>query len=143
MRYWELMWLALGGIRRTPLRVTLTAFGVTIATGALVSMVGFALGVQARVEEPFQKMELLNRIDVSVKKPAEGEPSPPILDDAALQRIAGLSGVVVAYPEWHLAEVEVRRDVYSTKAAADSLPHGAGSLRWVRDTIVAGRFFHS
>jgi putative ABC transport system permease protein len=143
MRYWELMCLALGGIRRTPLRVTLTAFGVTIATGALVSMVGFALGVQARVEEPFQKLELLNRIDVSVKKSAEGEPPPPVLDDAAVQRIAALSGVVVAYPEWRLAEVEVRREERSAKAAADTLPHAAGSLRFVRDTIVAGRFFRS
>jgi putative ABC transport system permease protein len=143
MRYWELMWLALGGIRRTPLRVTLTAVGVTIATGALVSMVGFALGVQARVEEPFQKLELLNRIDVSVKKPEEGEPPPPNLDDTALQRIAGLSGVVVAYPEWRLPEVEVRREEHSAKAAADTLPHAAGSLRFVRDMIVAGRFFRS
>src|SRR5262249_32818327 len=143
MRYWELMWLALGGIRRTPLRVTLTAVGVTIATGALVSMVGFALGIQARVEEPFQKMELLNRLDVSVAKPVAGEPPPPILDDAALQRIAGLSGVVVVYPEWRLSEVEVRREEHSAKAAADTLPHGAGSLGWVRDMIVAGRFFRS
>jgi putative ABC transport system permease protein len=142
MRYWELMWLALGGIRRTPLRVTLTACGVTIATGALVSMVAFALGVQARVEEPFQKLELLNRIDVSVKKPAEGE-TPPILDDAALQRIAGLSGVVVAYPEWHLPSVEVRREEQSAKVAADTMPHAAGSLRFVREMIVAGRFFRS
>jgi putative ABC transport system permease protein len=143
MRYWELMWLALGGIRRTPRRVTLTACGVTIATGALVSMVGFALGVQARVEEPFQKMELLNRIDVSMTKPAEGEPSPPVLDDAAVQRIAGLSGVVVAYPEWRLAEVEVRLEERSAKAVADTLPRAAGSLRFVRDMIVAGRFFRS
>jgi putative ABC transport system permease protein len=143
MRYWELMWLALGGIRRTPLRVTLTAFGVTIATGALMSMVGFALGVQARVEEPFQKLELLNRIDVSMKKAEEGEPPPPYLDDAAVQRIAAVPGVVVVYPELRLAEVEVRREDHTTKAAADTLPHGAGSLRWVRDTIVAGRFFYS
>jgi putative ABC transport system permease protein len=143
MRYWELMWLALGGIGRTPLRVTLTAFGVTIATGALVSMVGFALGVQARVEEPFQKLELLNRIDVSAKKAVEGEPPPPILDDSALQRIAGLSGVVVAYPEWRLPEVEIRSEEHFAKAAADTLPHAAAGLRFVRDMIVAGRFLRS
>ena len=64
MRLWELFRLALGGVRRTPLRVTLTALGVAIATGALVSMVGFALGIQTRAEEPFQRLELLNRIDV-------------------------------------------------------------------------------
>ena len=44
MRYWELLRLALGSVRRTPLRVILTALGVTIASGSLVCMVAFALG---------------------------------------------------------------------------------------------------
>ena len=73
----ELALLELGNLRRTPLRVCLTAFGIAIATGALVSMVGFALGLQAKVEEPFQKFELLNRIDISpeLPTPVAGEES--------------------------------------------------------------------
>src|SRR6516162_3022161 len=103
-RAWELSLLALGSLRRTPLRVALTSTGIAIATGALVSMVGFALGVQARVEEPFQKMELLNRIDVTPRartndSTAALPPEPAALNEAALGRIAALPGVVLAYPD--------------------------------------------
>ena len=46
MRAWWIMLLALGGLWRRPVRVLLTVLGVTIAAGALFSMVGFALGIQ-------------------------------------------------------------------------------------------------
>src|SRR5467141_1134463 len=122
MRYWELLRLALGSVRRTPLRVILTALGVTISSGSLVCMVAFALGIQARVEEPFQKSELLNRIDVSPKETSPGFGSRPkdrdssegsstpaaVLDDVALGRIQKLSGVALAYPELRVAGIEVR-----------------------------------
>jgi len=65
MRAWMIVRLALGGLRRTPLRVALTSLGVTIASGAIVSMVGFALGLQAQAEAPFEKLGLLNNIEVS------------------------------------------------------------------------------
>src|SRR6266481_6026493 len=106
-RLWELSLLAAGGLSRAPLRAALTSLGVAIATGALVSMVGFALGVQERVEEPFRKMELLNRIDVLAKPPpSKPEPSSgrgessAVLDDAAVARIASLRGVKLAYPDF-------------------------------------------
>jgi putative ABC transport system permease protein len=130
--------LAVGSFRRTPLRVALTAFGVAIATGALVSMVGFALGVQARVEEPFQRMELLNRIDVSTgRRPA------PALDEATVARIAELPGVMLAYPELRLDSVQVLRGEQAREVSAAALPREAGRLRFVNDAVVAGRFFHA
>jgi putative ABC transport system permease protein len=116
--------------------VALTAFGVTIATGALVSMVGFALGLQERAEEPFQKLELVNRIDVSA-----GSGQAAALDEAALTRIAALPGVVLAYPELRLDEVQVHRDSEMRQVAATGLPREAGRLRFVADAVVAGRFF--
>jgi hypothetical protein len=67
MRFWRIIRLALEGLRRTPLRFTLTALGVMIATGALVSMVAFAKGVQARAETPFKLLGLFNNIEVSSK----------------------------------------------------------------------------
>ena len=73
MRWTQLLLLALQGARRTPLRVLLTALGITIASGALVSMVGFALGLQSRIEEPFQQLELFNRIDVRVRADEEND----------------------------------------------------------------------
>jgi putative ABC transport system permease protein len=151
-RNWELVRLALGSLRRTPLRITLTAVGVAIASGALLSMVGFALGVQARVEEPFQKMELVNRIDVTVKRPSttgkeaehqEGlaESSPATLDDAAVGRLAALSGVVQAYPELRLDRVRLETEGHTHVAPAIGLPREADTLRFVNDALVAGRFF--
>jgi putative ABC transport system permease protein len=153
VRYIELLRLALGGIRRTPLRVILTAMGVTIATGSLVCMVAFALGVQARVEEPFQKSELLNRIDVSPKGTFRGfgppaketrsseDKSAAVLDDEALSRIQALVGVALAYPELRLSGVEVRYGNKEEKVSAAGLPVEAGRLPFVQDALVAGRFF--
>jgi len=155
MRLWGLLRLALGGVRRTPLRIILTALGVAIATGSLVCMVAFALGVQARVEEPFQKSELLNRIDVSPKgtfrgfgpRPKEVESSggsstpAAILDDDALGRIQKLPGVALAYPELRLAGVDVRLGDKTEKVSATGLPVEAGQLPFVQDALIAGRFF--
>jgi putative ABC transport system permease protein len=148
----ELLLLALSSLRRTPLRVTLTSVGVAIATGALVSMVGFAFGVQAQVEEPFQKMELVNRIDVRPRR--ESPPSPakpmldlahargsPLLDDQALGRIASLPGVVIAYPDIHLESVQLLHDDKSKTGPAIGLPSQATRLRFVNDSLVAGQFF--
>jgi putative ABC transport system permease protein len=118
-------------------------------------MVAFALGVQARVEEPFQKSELLNRIDVSPKgtfrgfgpRPKEADSSASnstpaaALDDDALGRIQKLPGVALAYPELRLAGVEVRLGDKTEKVSATGLPVEAGRLPFVQDALVAGRFF--
>jgi hypothetical protein len=135
--------------------VALTALGVTIATGSLVCMVAFALGIQARVEEPFQKSELLNRIDVSPKGTFRGvgprnnearsskgnSETSAVLDNDALSRIQALSGVALAYPELRLSGVEVRHGDKLEKVLATGLPAEAASLPFVQDALVAGRFF--
>jgi putative ABC transport system permease protein len=147
----------MGDIRRRPLRVLLTVLGVTIATGALVTMTGFALGVQARVEEPFQKSELLNRIDVSTQRqtgrhssgdaatdPDSKSDHPPLaLDAVALAQIAALPGVALAYPELRLRRVEVTRGNQTQTTSAAGLPREAGRLSFVQDSLLAGRFFES
>jgi putative ABC transport system permease protein len=136
------MVLALAGVRRTPLRVTLTSAGVAIATGALLSMVAFALGVQEQVEAPFHKSELFNRLDVTPIRSAEGgsaEPAP--LDAAALARIKALPGVALAYSEMHLEDLDIRRGESSATTTAAGLPREAGRLRFVADALIAGRFF--
>jgi putative ABC transport system permease protein len=140
------------------LRVLLTALGVTIATGSLVTMVGFALGVQARVEEPFQKSELLNRIDVSTTREtkrhssgnsgagpndSESDRSSPALDAEALKQIAALPGVALAYPELRLGRVEVIRGKQTQITSGAGLPREAGRLSFVHDSLLAGRFFES
>jgi putative ABC transport system permease protein len=122
--------------------------GIAIATGAIVSMVGFALGLQAKVEEPFQKMELLNRIDVlprSTNKDVPGESfeKPPSLDQAAVDQIAALPGVALAYPDFRLEGVEVIHADKRHKASAVGLPAEAAQLAFVRESLLAGRFLAS
>ena len=79
MRTWELLKLALEGIRRTPLRLALTSLGVAIAAGALVAMVAFAEGLHAQVEKPFQELEWMNRIDVFLQRPGARYPPAPVI----------------------------------------------------------------
>jgi putative ABC transport system permease protein len=148
-RAWDLLWLALGGLRQTPLRVALTSLGVAIATGSLVSMVGFALGVQEQVEEPFRRMELFNRIDVMPlppAKPTAGTSVQPenglaVLDSTAVTKFATLPGVVLAYPDFRVDNVEVGRGKVTRKVSAAGLPPEAGRVRFVQESLVAGRFF--
>lgn len=159
MRTWELLRLALGGIRRTPLRVALTVTGVAIATGLWVSLVGFCVGVQRRVEEPLLRLEWFNRLSVTPKKPDPPDkprdpertetPEPrPVLDDAAVERISRLPGVGVAYPDLRLSDVEIvlpglpppppdkPRETW-----AIGLPRESARLRYVHESVSAGRFF--
>jgi putative ABC transport system permease protein len=145
-RFGELCLLALGNLRRRPLRLTLTAMGIAIATGALVSMVGFALGLQAKVEEPFQKMELFNRIDVlpqaGPRQPnASSSAEPPVpLDQDAVDRIASLPRVALVYPDYRLDTIEVTRQEKRIKTSALGLPAEAGEMAFVREYLLAGRF---
>jgi putative ABC transport system permease protein len=53
------------GIGRARLRSSLTAAGIAIGCGALVSMVAFALGLQTQMEAPFKQLGLINDIHVT------------------------------------------------------------------------------
>ena len=140
MRMWKIVLLALGGLRRTPLRVTLTALGVTIAAGALVSMVAFALGVQRQAETPFQALGLLNVIRVTPPK-EEGSTETPILDDAALQEMESLPGVLVAFPDFRLTDVTVTHEQQSKKVTAIGLPRQVPLLTELEGIMIAGEYF--
>jgi putative ABC transport system permease protein len=126
---------------------------VAIATGALVSMVGFALGIQAQVEEPFQRMELVNRIDVHSRRPVSNTFKPssapsatkPLksLDDAALAAIERLPGVLLAYPVIKLESVHVSYASQERTGPVVGLPLEAARLRFVHESLIAGGFFQS
>ncbi len=133
-RQWDLVKLAVEGARRTPLRLGLTAAGVAIATGALVSMVGFALGLQREGEESFRRMEILQRIQVH---PGQGRP----LTDEAIARFARLPHVAAAYPHFRLADIEIGRDGRTERGLAMGLPSEGGGLGYLQGLLVAGRLF--
>jgi putative ABC transport system permease protein len=70
MRTWELFRQALAGAARARLRSTLTALGVAIGCGALVSMIAFASGLQRQIEAPLKRLGMLNDIHV---RPHDGD----------------------------------------------------------------------
>jgi putative ABC transport system permease protein len=137
VRIGKIVWFALGGLGRTPLRAVLTCLGVTIASGALVSMVAFALGLQARVEAPFEKLGLMNNIEVSPKPDGKSDDAPP-LDDDALRRMEALAGVDLAYPDFRVHDVQVSYQGKTESGLAVGLPREAGLLGFMQELLVAG-----
>ena len=167
MRVWMLVRLALGGLRRTRLRVVLTSLGVAIGCGALVSMMAFALGIQAQAEAPFQQLDLLNTIEVKPKgdgdsgdsndpddphgsddaqRPADSE-SPkdeqdaPVLDDAAIERMEALEGVTTAYPDFRIGGLKIVCGQKSADAIAVGVPRQMPLAGSMEEMLVAGGFF--
>ncbi|MFZ2052881.1 MAG: FtsX-like permease family protein [Candidatus Aminicenantales bacterium] len=106
--------LAFSNLRKRKLRAFLTAFGVTIGIGALVSMVSFGKGMQKNLTESFRSLDLFNSITVFAEDfmsrdrfdPDERPPAvaptgsvQAVLDDAAMEKIAVLKGVETVFPE--------------------------------------------
>lgn len=163
MRAWWIMLLALGGLRRRPMRVVLTVLGVTIAAGSLYSMVGFALGIQHQAEAPFEKLDLLKNIEIFTKSGDHGDPDDPddpannapepeeepkddeedrlVLDDALLARIEEMPGVAVAYPQFRIGNVEIRHGDKKQRCMAIGAPREVGLVGSGGELLVAGRFF--
>lgn len=169
MRAWWIMLLALGGLWRRPLRALLTVLGVTIAAGALYSMVGFALGLQRQAEAPFEKLDLLKNIEVWAKSngspnedpddpdspgfdeeeeetPQDAEADEPeeeklVLDDELLAEIQEMPDVAVAYPQFRMGNVEVRHGEKKQRCMAVGAPREVGLIGSGVELLVAGQFF--
>jgi putative ABC transport system permease protein len=140
MRAWRLILLAWNGLRRTPLRFALTVLGVTIATGALVSMVAFALGVQERAETPFRTLGLLDVIHVSPRK-ADDSAQSPALDDDALTRVQSLPGVVVVCPDFRMRGIKITCGDKTETVVALGLPRQVPVLGVADNVFAAGGYF--
>jgi len=106
--------LAFSNLWKRKLRAFLTAFGVTIGIGALVSMVSFGKGMQKNLTESFRSLDLFNSITVFAedfmrRERFDLDERPPIqtpsgggrvvLDDAAIEKIAAIKGVDTVFPE--------------------------------------------
>ncbi len=135
LRALEIARHALGGLRRAKLRSSLVALGVAIASGALVSMIGFALGVEDQATAPIRKLGLLSQIRVMAK---EGG---PVLDDAAIDRLAGIEGVMAAWPDFRVNEVVLRNGAKETTARAIGIPREVGLTGILDAVLVAGKAF--
>ena len=120
MRIRDHVELAVANLWKRKLRTLLTAFGVTIGIGALVSMVSFGKGMQKNVTESFQSLDLFNSLTVFSGDFMAGDRFDPdqrsavtaptgdarsVLDDAALAKIARLKGVDTVFPEVRIPAV--------------------------------------
>ncbi len=115
MRIGDFIAFSVENLRKRKLRTFLTAFGVTIGIGALVSMLSFGKGMQKNVTEAFRAAELFHSLTVLPGGAAlpEGDPDDParelrdrgesgaLLDEEALARIAEIPGVEAVYPDIH------------------------------------------
>lgn len=140
MRFWKLMLMALGGLRRTPLRATLTTLGVAIASAALVSMVAFTLGLQRQIEAPMKLLSLLNDIHVFPKSGVQAKDA-RVLDDAALDQLAHLPDVSAAFPNIRVQGIRVRHGDKVESCLAMGMPREATLWGVADEILLAGRFF--
>jgi putative ABC transport system permease protein len=142
MRRLDLARLALHGVRRARLRFVLTCLGVTIATGAIVSMVAFALGIQVRAEAPFEQMGLLNIVEVRARDLGDADENrPPVIDELALRRFEALPDVELAFADFRARDLEIVADGDPEEVSALALPREIGLLGIVDDLLLAGRYF--
>jgi putative ABC transport system permease protein len=158
MRTWELFRQALAGAARARLRSALTALGVAIGCGALVSMIAFALGLQRQIEAPLKRLGMLNDIHVSPRDARRGaeqkaddetpkakakmKPTRSVpLDGQAVERIRQLPGVRYAYPDMMLHDIDLARGEKHTRSFAMALPREIGMIDQFNEMLVAGHFF--
>ncbi len=139
MRMWRIVLLALGGVRRSRLRVSLTTLGVAVASGALVTMVAFALGIQEQVETPFKTLGLMNVIRVSAKRGKDADGA-PVLDDDALTKMESLSGVEIAYADFRVSGVKISRGEKTATVVAVGTPRQMALPEAVDEILIAGDY---
>jgi putative ABC transport system permease protein len=159
MRPGDHLRFALTSLWKRKLRTFLTASGVMIGIGALVSMVSFGRGIQKNVTESFRALDLFNTLTVlpgnvpgrgprrahqgrEAAPPAEatGRGAQTILDEAAVARIAGLKGVESAFPDIRLPAL-VRLDGGEELRLAQVVPAAIAGSRSV--VYAAGRAYSS
>ncbi len=113
MRLSDYIEQSFSNLRKKKLRTFLTTFGVVIGIGALVSMFAFGKGMQKKLTDTFNELELFNYISVYTSsgrnwqdKPSEdpntnkGNNRPaPVLDEKFLLSLAKVEGVEWALPE--------------------------------------------
>ena len=137
MRLWELTRFAIENISRSRLRTFLTVAGIAIASGALVSMVGFILGLREQVETPVKQLGILSNIEV--KRP-DGS-NAPLLDDEAVKKIEALDGVSYAHPDLRLSDATLVVGPAKVKCSSIGIPREASLVGFARDLLTTGEFF--
>jgi putative ABC transport system permease protein len=153
MKIGDLTQMAFSNLWRTRLRTSLTALGVIIGIGALVSMVSFGTGLQKNVTSVFKENDLFTSLYVSPQKIDTEQildgnlektagyfvKGPPSLNDSALIKIQAIPGVEIAFPEIRFpAKIRI-----GNKAAKITLQGLPASMKQYRpfSNLAYGTFF--
>lgn len=141
IRLWELARYALENAWRSRLRTLLTVVGIAIASGALVSMVGFILGLKHQVERPINQLGLLNNIEVRQTRKSEIQEASPVIDEAMLETIEAMEGVEIAFPDLRLSEITLTRGGFEKKSLGFGMPREISLFGFTEQLLEAGQFF--
>lgn len=134
---------SLGNLWRMKLRTFLTISGVVIAIAAFVAMVSFGAGMQQNVSKQFNELGLFSTM--LVWPSGEGRASDTTdtisLDWAAIEKLAAIDGVNLAYP---FDEIEVTIATTDTEltSTAQALPSAAVRTK-LFSNLLAGEPFAS
>jgi ABC-type lipoprotein release transport system permease subunit len=134
----DLITIALGNLWRMKLRATLTTLGVVIAIAAFVAMLSFGAGNKRYIDRQYEDLGLFTTMQVypprERDRPDDTGRPPARLDAAAVERLAGLPGVRLAYP---FDSIEVTAAIADTQLTtrAQVLPGRARSTRHVAQLL--------
>ena len=120
--------------------MTLTTLGVTFASGAFVTMIALALGVQRQMETPFRALGLLNNIQVKPEEPNGANKPPPAdrQDNRTVRDAAGRGGGLSRFSR---QDITIRYGDKETTAIGLAMPREAALVNMADEILVAGRFF--
>ncbi len=143
MTFGDLVELSIGNLWRTRLRALLTTFGVVIAIATFVAMLSFGAGNQEHITEAYQEFGLFTSMSVYPQDPPDDTVSaqPAPLDREAIQQLAEIPGVLVAFP---YVTLDVTASVLDTHfvCKARALPDEAWQTKLFSE-ILAGNAFSS
>lgn len=137
----DLAAISVGNLWRMKLRSFLTVSGVVIAIAAFVAMLSFGAGNQKYVTEQFNELGLFNTMQVYPRQTEEPGDSTQtlLLNRAAVEMLAGLPGVNLAYPYDEFTVTATVTDTQIT-TEAQALPVAAAQTK-VFSQLKAGSIF--
>lgn len=120
MKLYDSIELAARNLRESVLRNSLTTLGISVGVASLVAMLSLGIGLQQLASRRLQRSGLFDSIVVTSRRnlrsfdreQEENGPAPaesPDLNEAARLKIAGIAGIVEAYPDLRFI-TEVRFD---------------------------------
>ncbi len=130
-----------------PARAMITVIGTVLGSAAFVATLGLSSTLSQQVSSSFDSRRAT---EVVVQRDSETPDVRPVLapewlDDAALDRLEGLNGVVVAGRRATLGEQPVRRTVDFRRPAVGVPVMGAdpSALQVIAPKLTSGRFYDS